>query len=1427
MRNYEKLKEIGEGAFGKAFLVRKNNADSHEELCVLKQIDLSDLDESTMADALTEVQCLAGLDHPMIIRCRDSFIHKQKLVIVMDFADKGDLGQYLSDLKEKSESLDEETVILWFSQAVEALRHVHFNKVLHRDIKPQNVFLNQDGTVKLGDFGIAKVMEGENVLAKTNIGTPYYMSPEVFNQKAYNEKSDIWGLGCVLYEMLSLKRPFAAKTELALAMKISRAQFDPLPEGRYSKELTDLLTKMLSVNPEDRPSTVEILGDPWLRGKIAALVGKRADIPHLHLLLRSHVEVQQEQRRSRSEILNRRSTKTIKSVSSRRSSAAGETEEDAEDSDNSGGASPTSCARSVMGAQSAAVSPVTVTPANQGVNTGLVNGASPPMTHRSSVVKGGTSRKTTESGVRRVSIGVTIEAGAETSSKPPLSKSAEERERGSNDNLPGGGEEDRSSEGGESGTDADGMMTLLEKGLVSMSLAAGRRGSRKSTRESFRDKDTQREGGGGEKGFGGKSWGGDKVNLHQSLCLTEEDDELGPPALTPSPPSAVSFMIDVAREAEANAATGSSSSASVWPLDIEAAKSMNTQTHSSEARGAERENSGYDIDLFDDWVDDSSSESGFSVGTIIDGESSTGSNKPRPFHFQVEGDGLEGDAGDLGYPSLPSHLSPIPPTEELLPSQHAPSAPDLWGNARSGSEDTPDPYWRHPSLPPQPPPPNGRSPRPHRRIVTTGGGSEEASSPSHQKSVSVAASGSASPEVEKGEVKPAALLSNPFLVDGSLALNRRSTSHHVQILDDPREATETAQTERWRGPRSAFASPTEGSQTERWRGFWPSAARRLQPYPSLSRSQVSSGGKQSQYAPPLNSHSRGPSDFSLSHKFGEGRTAGSRDDLGGPRGWHNPFSSEGARPFSASTSLHEPQWLGLNSSHGGSSTWGGPRFHGPMLSSASAGNLHESRSFGSPTSQVVSTPAEKAEKAGTDAKRRFTINRFLGNKPAAAAGGMTDSQQSSTGRRLSSSAAEARRKSLIKEAGKNTGSDGEEKAKGGSGKAEEEEEKAPVYMAMIKPGRQGSLEMESAVVMGGGDSGFAQQLFAGTWKDFDPNAHLPSGRRRSSAFSARTDVGPERQISGRSERAGHMRSTSSGGREGLEIPLTLLQDHTTEASPTSRKSSGSPTHLEGGGDPSSSTVTSPTNGGTLTPQPPKQGVQGGVSGTDGQGSHFRRPSARTRQATLAQSSNETPGSASRPLADGPGVPRRVSMAAGPNRGHRASASGPSQPTAPPARNIFGKGNKETTAAPSLHDLDLSGLRDDDDAAESPKGESSSSSSSGAESAAESSDGGNVPNFAMTRRPKAKAKPSQKQKDDEPDPLLMTRKPDPLLMTRKPPPKNPTAAACGQKGVAAAAAPTHPKTTSGRGGGDALGRTKRPGAARSGRGGSGSGRRGGN
>lgn len=149
----------------------------------------------------------------------------------------GDLAFHIKRKEQKKgEMFTEEEIFNWFVQTCMALEYMHARKVIHRDIKTQNIFLTGSNTVKIGDFGISKVLESTGQQAMTVVGTPYYMAPEACKSEPYTSKSDVWSLGCVLFELCTLKKAFAGDNLMALVMKIVDGNVEKIPSN-YSSEL--------------------------------------------------------------------------------------------------------------------------------------------------------------------------------------------------------------------------------------------------------------------------------------------------------------------------------------------------------------------------------------------------------------------------------------------------------------------------------------------------------------------------------------------------------------------------------------------------------------------------------------------------------------------------------------------------------------------------------------------------------------------------------------------------------------------------------------------------------------------------------------------------------------------------------------------------------------------------------------------------------------------------------------------------------------------------------------------------------------------------------------------------------------------------------------------------------------------------------------
>jgi len=223
--------------------------------------------EEEKKEAYLESKIHETLSHPNIITFKEVFLSKNpsSLNIVMDYADGGDLQSQIKN--QNGKYFPEKQIIDWFTQICLAIKHVHDRKILHRDLKSQNVFLTKNGVVKLGDFGIAKCLNLTLDKAQTIVGTPYYLSPEIVNNKPYNFKSDIWSLGVLLYEMTCLKMPFEASNLPMLSLKIIRGQYSPIASS-FSKDLKNLIGSLLQVDQGKRPTINQILREGIIKARI-------------------------------------------------------------------------------------------------------------------------------------------------------------------------------------------------------------------------------------------------------------------------------------------------------------------------------------------------------------------------------------------------------------------------------------------------------------------------------------------------------------------------------------------------------------------------------------------------------------------------------------------------------------------------------------------------------------------------------------------------------------------------------------------------------------------------------------------------------------------------------------------------------------------------------------------------------------------------------------------------------------------------------------------------------------------------------------------------------------------------------------------------------------------------------------------------------
>lgn len=276
---------------------------SDNKVYALKRVKINKMSKKEISDALNEIRFLASIRHKNIVGFLESFLenNETELCIVMEFCGCGDLAQKVERYKRRRTYIDEDVLWRYLIQCLKALEHLHEKGICHRDLKVANTFLAEDGSIKIGDMNVSKRLSKKGQL-QTQIGTPYYMSPEIWNNRPYDWSSDMWALGCMFYEvrrlcfynspstpliiissfhpppppstiicayqqLASLRPPFTGDSFPALKRAVVAGRYQPIP-NKYSSPLHRVIALMLKVNPRERPSAENLLRSADLSSKL-------------------------------------------------------------------------------------------------------------------------------------------------------------------------------------------------------------------------------------------------------------------------------------------------------------------------------------------------------------------------------------------------------------------------------------------------------------------------------------------------------------------------------------------------------------------------------------------------------------------------------------------------------------------------------------------------------------------------------------------------------------------------------------------------------------------------------------------------------------------------------------------------------------------------------------------------------------------------------------------------------------------------------------------------------------------------------------------------------------------------------------------------------------------------------------------------------
>ena len=249
-QEYKIIKVLGQGGFGKVYQVLNEKENKYY---AIKKILLKDLNEEQIETTQNEANILSNISSEYIVKYYDSFKDIDSFNILMEYCEK-DLKKFINEYKMKNELIDENVIYNIISELCLGIKEIHKKNLIHRDLKPENIFINNDNKIKIGDFGISKKLDLNNRYAHTSIGTNIYMAPEMIKGEQYNNKVDIWALGCIIYELFTLNICFESNSLLGFVNKILYKKHGKIDLNKYYNKWQNLIDLLLEKEYKERPN---------------------------------------------------------------------------------------------------------------------------------------------------------------------------------------------------------------------------------------------------------------------------------------------------------------------------------------------------------------------------------------------------------------------------------------------------------------------------------------------------------------------------------------------------------------------------------------------------------------------------------------------------------------------------------------------------------------------------------------------------------------------------------------------------------------------------------------------------------------------------------------------------------------------------------------------------------------------------------------------------------------------------------------------------------------------------------------------------------------------------------------------------------------------------------------------------------------------